>query len=712
MTLIAPQTRIDPLHAFVAGAFVAGTPRPMPLVATRFAVLIDGGLAIVSTVRTFRNAEHASIEATITFPVPVHATLFALKARIADRVLDARAQRRRQAREAYEHAIDRGKTAVLHEEVLRGVHMLSVAHVPPGAEVEIDTSFALTLANLNGRGCLRIPLTVGDIYGRSGLSDSDELVHGGKAQLADLTVECRDGTVALIGGELAGGRAKVRLDAPIDLDVSGWAPKDLHGRAADGRDVILRVEPTPRADTAFDVAILVDHSGSMGERCSELGGATKHTAISRALAAIGRELSASDIIDLWEFNDGFGHVGSTRDASRPGESGAAFLALIKRLREPSGGTEIGRALEQAIARSSARDVLLVTDGKSHALDVHALARSGRRVSVVLVGEDSLEANVGHLAALTGGEIFVAAELDLAAVLAAAVRSLRTAHDQPVPISGAPQHLSGRRAGMTLTATWREDRQQVQETVETRAVAAIATSLALPALAAEAAAELAEAEGLVTHLTSLVLVDEAGSVQEGIPATRKIPLPSPRTAVGAGMAVASMSAGAAALDSALPPPPPRAMPEARFAAPPRGASLGRRLKAMFDVVRPGIPRFHDLLQQRDSAPHSTTSESGRASRDLASLAASINWNLAPQRLRSGDLPALDPAAVQAIREAAATSEVIALARRLAIDPVVLVIALMARAQSARNRSAARLARAILDSLPRQDADAAARLLGLD
>ncbi len=50
----------------------------MPLVATTFDVILDVGLAIVTTTRCFRNAEEASIEATITFPVPVHATLFHL----------------------------------------------------------------------------------------------------------------------------------------------------------------------------------------------------------------------------------------------------------------------------------------------------------------------------------------------------------------------------------------------------------------------------------------------------------------------------------------------------------------------------------------------------------------------------------------------------------------------------------------------------------
>jgi hypothetical protein len=273
------QTAIDPLGAFIAGGFtrtrteangfsLVGGRWPMPLVATRFDVLIDSGLAVVTTSRTFRNDESRSIEATITFPVPVHASLFALKVRIDDRVLDARAKRKDAAREDYEDALERGKTAVLHEEVLRGVHMLSVGHVAPGAEIEVQSSFAVALTNLNGRGTLRIPLTVGDIYGRSGLPDSDVLAHGGTLPLADLTVQCCGGSAVLIGGALENGRAKIGLDAPIDLEVTGWSARDLIGRAAGGCTVTLRIEPTPAAEAALDVAILIDHSGSMQEACA------------------------------------------------------------------------------------------------------------------------------------------------------------------------------------------------------------------------------------------------------------------------------------------------------------------------------------------------------------------------------------------------------------------------------------------------------------
>ena len=374
--------------------------------------------------------------------MPVHAVLFDLEARIDGRTLKARAQRKVAARETYEEAIERGKTAVLHEEVLRGVHMLSIGHIPPGEEIEVSATWAMTLSNVNGSARLRIPLTVGDIYGRSGLPDSDDLRHGGPVQTGELTVRCRDGQVRLLGGRLIEDKSSIPLNAPIDLDVSGWTPADLRGRAADGREVVLNIAPTPPSNGALDVAVVIDHSGSMGEVCSaEQPRLTKHRAIVAGLEKIANSLGSADVIDLWEFDDGLNHVGVA-------QGGRSLTALAWQLAGPAGGTEIGRALAGVTAHAKARDVLLVTDGKSYALDVQELARTGRRFAVVLVGEDSLEANVGHLAALSGGDIFVAANAELTDVLEAALRSLRSDHLVTAPLTGKPQRIVVRRAGMT------------------------------------------------------------------------------------------------------------------------------------------------------------------------------------------------------------------------------------------------------------------------
>jgi hypothetical protein len=715
MTLTAPQTRIDPLHAFIAGKSAAST--PMPLIATRFDVIFDAGLAIVTTTRVFRNSEATSIEATLTFPVPVHATLFGLQARIGDRVLVARAKRKEAARADYEAAIDRGKTAVLHEEVLRGVHMLSVGHVPPGSEVAVELRWAMAATNIDGHCHLRIPLTVGDIYGPSGLLESDDLIHAASDQVASLTVQCRDGSVTLRGGALENGQAQVRLDAPIDLEVAGWTPRELRGRAADGRPVTLRIEPVAGGESALDVALLVDHSGSMADACTSRLDLTKHMAVLIALENLATRLQPGDALALWEFSNACRQVGSIEGAS------AAYAAPSLRFSPPDGGTEIGGALDTVITQSIAPDILMLTDGKSHALDVQSLARSRRRFAVVLIGEDSLEANVGHLAALSGGEIFIVAGENVAPAFAAALRALRQRHTPIIEAAAPAGRLVAGRAGMRLTANFDPAEAGTEDGVAGRGVAALVASLRLPTLATDAAAQLAEAEGLVTHLTSLVLVDEDGAAQETVPASRKVALATPAAPQAASFRLGSQLR---ALNDRVA----CEAPLARFAEPPAARPVAAPPSApCLDAYEARVP--HEQIEARRRADQEAArrrSESvGRSGVDddlivpaflrrqvrvdLLAIARSLNWDLAPDRLQGGDLGDLGATVQEAIRNAAAKPDVVALAGKLGVQPIVLVIALMAHAVAQQNRSARRLARAILPATVSEDQKTVARALGL-
>lgn len=665
---------IDPLHAFIAGAFVRDTRRPVPLIATSFDVEIEAGLAAIHTKRIFRNAEASSIEATITFPVPVHATLFALTARIGVRTLTARAERNKAAREIYEGAIDQGKTAVLHEEVLRGVHMLSIGHIPPGAEIEVSTRWALSLTCAGGRSTLRIPLTVGDIYGRSALTDADDLIHGGPLQMGALTVRSMDGKALLRGMGAIEGQVAVPLNAPIDIEITGWTPKDLCGQAAGGRYAVLRIEPSSETQAPLSTAVLVDHSGSMNETCATIDERqlSKHQAVIAGLDAAAGALRESDAISLWQFGNQASFVGEVRGGGKPVQE--RFRSLLRQLHAPQGGTQIGAALGAVIAASSARDILVITDGKSHDLDVHALARQGRRVQLVLVGDDSLEANVGHLAALTGGEAFVAAGEDLEPAIAAAMASLRAPHEPLEPAAVLPEAVNAHRAGMRITARWQDRLPEAgsQTVLEERAIAAFAASLALRALPETIAGELAQSEGLVTHLTSLVLVDEADARQEGIPATRKVALPTPSRAY---------------------------LARSRSS---RSGQLFALAGGAFERTGKGVT----------AAPAKPAAEKSQGDGGLAQLAARLPWDLAPQQLQAGDLSMLPPEDASAITRAAAEPSLVEVAAGLGIAPVVLVVALLALTLGARNRSAARTARSILGKAPRSEARKAAAALGLD
>ena len=225
-----------------------------------------------------------------------------------------------------------------------------------------------------------------------------------------------------------------------------------------------------------------------------------------------------------------------------------------------------------------------------------LARTGRRFTVVLVGEDSLEAKVGHLAALTGGEIFVASGSDLADAFTQAIKSLRRRHESISATGDMIDRVSTLRAGMQITAAWAKQTNGTagKASLFSHAVAAIAARLLMPSLADEKAAALAEAEGLVSHLTSLVLIDEASVQQNTLPVTRKIPLATP--------AIAAMYA--------LSDPMPR-----------RSLRL-RALVPDFDAAEL-FPEASDLSFDLAPAPNK---ESADASRDrFDELAAKIDWS---------------------------------------------------------------------------------------
>ena len=143
-----------------------------------------------SSVRRAPSATSRQLDrATITFPLPVDATLTALEARIGDRGPTGVAKARDAARETYEDAIDEGRSAVLHEEALRGIHasVFSATFRPaPRFRSKPATSKALAFGDATPR--LRIPTSVGDIYGTSPLLDSDDLVHGSVVHEAEIEI--------------------------------------------------------------------------------------------------------------------------------------------------------------------------------------------------------------------------------------------------------------------------------------------------------------------------------------------------------------------------------------------------------------------------------------------------------------------------------------------------------------------------------------------
>ena len=305
----------------------------------------------------------------------------------------------------------------------------------------------------------------------------------------------------------------------------------------------------------------------------------------------------------------------------------------------------------------------------------------RPIAVVLIGEDSLEANVGHLAALTGGNIFVAGAdpLDLAGSIAAAFSAFRCLPERSARIKGRLRQVKGGRGNAIIHARWLPRNEEVNQTLFSRGVAALAASLALPALNEKAATELAQTEGLVTHLTSLVLVGEAGEVQDGLPATRKIPVPTPQDRI--------LGAPDAALSRAL-----------RFRSRSRALHFFFQDDAdtFFQDDADNLPDRVVHSQRVRKPARSVEAHVGPlcAPVGIAALALGSDWAVRPNQLIAGDLSGIDLDFAKIIKRHAELPDVISMARELGIDAVALVIALVARSCGSRIRAAARVARAIL------------------
>jgi hypothetical protein len=404
----------------------------------------------------------------------------------------------------------------------------------------------------------------------------------------------------------------------------------------------------------------------MAETAGVSSGLTKHQAVVAGLKELAYALADDDQVQLIEFSNAPKAISPDVDLFPRLSTGPARIdsrdrldAAIKSLSPPDGGTEIGAALAYALQAPETRDILLITDGKSHALDVQALAQFGKRISVVLVGEDSLEANVGRLALLSGGDLFVAR--DLPGAILSAVNSLRSPFERSARQNFGMKTVAAISGNMAVTANWGGTGQEPDAPHIARAVSAVATFLALPMLNLNTATNVAIEEGLITHLTSLILVDEESQGRAELPHTRKIALPMPSADL--------FPKFSRRVDSS-------ALAQVPFERP------FRRSKTWFKIP---LPR----LRKNDTASRPFPSHLRPQH-----CADQIDWDVAPNELAQGDMSSLEPDIRDEVERLARSGKVLAISRMLQIDPIRIVIATLALAAASRSRSAERISRNIL------------------
>ncbi|MDY3556648.1 VIT and VWA domain-containing protein [Gemmata sp. JC717] len=409
----------------------ADAPRQfVPLKRTELTGTVTGPLAVLALAQTFALPDAATgpIEAVYRFPLPGDAAVTGVQVRFGAAEIRTELKEREKAEGEYKAAKSAGRQAALVTRESPDVFTLSVAGIRAGEEVVVRTDY-VQVAKAEGAGwSLRVPLTTAPRYVRADESNSPHANGQPLALLRDpghrfaLNVtfaeaeQVRSATHVLA---VEGDRVQLREGEVIpDRDcVLTWRAK-VEDRSA------LRVwtQPNPATGKAYflalcappkfadakkvlrEVILLVDHSGSMSGAKWEAA----DWAVERFLAG----LSEDDAFSLGLFHSTTKWFGERTRKATP-ENIRAAVEFLKQNRD-QGGTELGVALEQALARSRsaetpARHVLILTDAEVtdagrilRLADQESEKPNRRRISVLCIDAAPNSALASELAERGGG----------------------------------------------------------------------------------------------------------------------------------------------------------------------------------------------------------------------------------------------------------------------------------------------------------------------
>jgi hypothetical protein len=311
-------------------------------------------------------------------------------------------------------------------------------------------------------------------------------------------------------------------------------------------------------------------------------------------------------------------------------------------------------------------------------------------------------------------MFVVAGADADKAIEAAIASMRAAASPVQKIDGELTTVVRELPGAVITAAW-----GIEGGRETDGVAAIAAHLAMSSLDEERAGALAAAEGIVSHLTSIVLVDEEGATLDDLPEQRKVGLPE--SALGGatrGLSLSASGGGAAMMFSA-----------SLAAAPSGSKGLSRGAGGQFRSMKSAVtlesfgPMGLDddaaggsvFMGLEDEAPVSglpIPPLGGRGSFNLTNkgflfgveaLFKGMDWNKYLAELTSVPVGILPATVSGAIIRVAALDAFIEASDQTKVPATSLAIAVLALLFAPEDRTAQRIARKILSSVDEKVVD---------
>ena len=548
-------------------------------------VSLRGLFAEINVDQTYQNLEKTDIEAVYTFPLPLDAVLLEVTLELNGETRRGRVQRKSEAEEQYENAIEKGDAAVLLEQVEPGVFALSAGNLKAGEKAVVRFRYGLLLKWNGDQLRLHIPTALAPRYGDPATAGwAPYLAPEAYALSPGFGFSCKirvEGALARADFECPSHPMKISTyddarefslsgeSAPMDRDfVLVWkrpASFSIPGlwaqdaQSPDGSHVGL-ISFCPRCPQNGDgaparrcVKLVIDCSGSMGG-----------PSIDQAKFALREILSLLNPGDEFEVIAFGSDVKPCFDelVSADRESLGWARTFVDNLSADMGGTKMEEALDYAYrCGGHPADVFLVTDGQihRHAEAIAKAKESGHRIFSVGVGSASVESAIRGLAeATTGAYELVSPREDMADRIVRHFQRIDAPKVASVHLEGEDDlirqesirvgtvfsdetfHLFFRlnrlpESSIRLVVTF-EGGQTYQEEIslwsrledakgeQSNSLPRMAAHVELSELDAASAAQMAADYELVTNYTSCVLVLERkeGEKAEGFPTLRKVP----------------------------------------------------------------------------------------------------------------------------------------------------------------------------------------------
>jgi Ca-activated chloride channel family protein len=136
----------------------------LPLKHTDVNIEVSGFVASATVTQHYHNPFKKPIEAVYTFPLPNDAAVDDMQMTIGERTIKGLIKRRKEARQIYERARERGQRASLLEQERPNIFTQSVANIMPGDNIVITIRYVNILRYAKGKYELVFPMVVGPRY--------------------------------------------------------------------------------------------------------------------------------------------------------------------------------------------------------------------------------------------------------------------------------------------------------------------------------------------------------------------------------------------------------------------------------------------------------------------------------------------------------------------------------------------------------------------